>query len=170
MKIEAVSKDVSSSSGSMVWPIVVWGTKVVGFLFVCIVGLVYYHQDKLLYIPNPPGFPKTPDENPPGFTSPGEWTKEGRLVRKRGNTSQSSDRIPYEDTIVRTDDGASIHTWLLLQDDNDTRKHPVLIYFHGNAGNMGFRLKNAVDMYSKVKINVLMMDYRGYGKLSLLCL
>ena len=28
---------------------------------------------------------------------------------------------------------------------------------------MGFRLKNAALMYAKAKINILMMDYRGYG-------
>ena len=155
---------VKGSNGSIIWPVLVWGTKVVGFLFVCIVGLVYYHQDKLLYIPNPPGFPKTPDENPPGFNSPADWTKEGRLIRKKGSSGTHSDPIPYEDQIITAEDGVAIHTWLLLQDDNDEKHHPVLIYFHGNAGNMGFRLKNAADMFGKVKINVLMMDYRGYGR------
>ena len=37
------------------------------------------------------------------------------------------------------------------------------IYFHGNAGNMGYRLPNAAKFYSDVGVNVLMMDYRGYG-------
>mmetsp|Transcript_20747 Transcript_20747/g.22559 ORF Transcript_20747/g.22559 Transcript_20747/m.22559 type:complete len:398 (+) Transcript_20747:62-1255(+) len=158
--------DVSapSATGSYFWPLFVWGGRIVGLVFVTIVGLIYYHQDKLLYIPNPPGFPKTPEENPPGFTSPEEWTTEGKLVRRKGSTSQFQDKIQTEDSFIKTEDGVSIHTWLLIHEDTEIKHHPVLIYFHGNAGNMGFRLKNAVDMFSKVKINILMMDYRGYGK------
>lgn len=30
-------------------------------------------------------------------------------------------------------------------------------------GNMGLRLKNAALMYSRCGINILMMDYRGFG-------
>ena len=52
-----------------------FGTKVVGGLFLTISLLLYYNQDRMLYIPNPPGFPKTPNENPPGFTSPGDWSR-----------------------------------------------------------------------------------------------
>jgi hypothetical protein len=56
-------KEESTSTGnSVVWPYVVLGTKIIGFLFVTFVGLLYYNQDKILYIPNPPGFPRTPDE------------------------------------------------------------------------------------------------------------
>lgn len=157
----------SSSTGSYFWPIVIWGGRVVGFVFVAVIGLIYYHQDKLLYIPNPPGFPKTPEENPPGFTSPGEWTTTSKLVRRNKGTptnQQSQEKIQYEDNFITTEDGVSIHTWLLIHEDTEVNNYPVLIYFHGNAGNMGFRLKNAVDMFNKVKMNILMMDYRGYGQ------
>ena len=44
----------------------------------------------------------------------------------------------------------------------DSEKVPTLIYFHGNAGNMGFR-ENSSKMF-RMGINVLAMDYRGYGK------
>ena len=71
-------------------------------------------------------------------------------------------KIPYEEHIIKTEDNESIHVWLLLQ--QDSKNVPTLIYFHGNAGNMGFRLQNAAEMYARVGINILMMDYRGYGK------
>jgi len=29
---------------------------------------------------------------------------------------------------------------------------------------MGFRLQNGIAMFKKCKINVVMMDYRGFGK------
>jgi dipeptidyl aminopeptidase/acylaminoacyl peptidase len=155
--------DSSASSSSLIWPILITGTKILGVLILAIAGAIYLNQDRLLYMPNPPGFPKTPDENPPGFTAPSEWTKDGRLFQRLRNKDETQ-KIPFEDVIITTDDGAALHAWLMLQDGNEAHRHPTLIYFHGNAGNMGFRMKNAVDMYSKVKINILMMDYRGYGK------
>lgn len=112
--------------------------------------LLYLNQNKLLYMPNPPGFPTNPDENPRGLRSPAEW--KSRIPMK----------FTFEDNMVKTLDGEDIHTWLILH-ENST-KVPTIIYFHGNAGNMGFRLKNAMGMFSKCGVNVLMMDYRGYGK------
>lgn len=38
---------------------------------------------------------------------------------------------------------------------------PTLVYFHGNAGNIGFRLVNARQMQLAIGCNVLMVDYRG---------
>ena len=91
---------------------------------------------------------------------PGEWNRNGRFG------GSESERIPFEEIFVTTADGVRLHLWLLLQDQGDstpTQPAPTLIYFHGNAGNMGFRLKNAAKMFGRVGINVLMMDYRGYG-------
>ena len=34
----------------------------------------------------------------------------------------------------------------------------------GNAGNIGDRLQNAYGLYENVQCNILMVDYRGYGK------
>jgi hypothetical protein len=133
-------------------------SSVVGVIVAGLLGLLYAKQDNLLYMPNPPGFPRTPDENPKGFANPGDWTTQGRRSKGRADP----DRIPYEEKVLQTKDGASIHVWLLLQPNS--AEVPTLLYFHGNAGNMGFRLKNAALMYAVTGINVLMMDYRGYGK------
>lgn len=127
-----------------------------GTLGFAAIAALYIFQDKLLYIPNPPGFPVTPDDNPPGTKSPSEWTVAGKQQKR------SDDKcIDFEDVIIDTADGQKIHAWLLLQEISQGK--PTLIYFHGNAGNMGFRLQNAAEMFAKVGINVLMMDYRGYG-------
>ncbi len=103
-------------------------------------------------------------ENPPGMNHPGEWNRNGRYG------GSEKDRIPFEEVFVTTSDGVRLHLWLLLQDEtvgktsSGSRPPPTLIYFHGNAGNMGFRLKNAAKMFARAGINVLMMDYRGYGE------
>jgi len=112
--------------------------------------MLYLNQNKLLYMPNPPGFPPNPDENPVGWRSPQEWQ------------SRVTEEFTFEDKMIETLDGEKIHTWLILH--KNSTKVPTLIYFHGNAGNMGFRLKNAMSMFAKSGVNVLMMDYRGYGK------
>jgi pimeloyl-ACP methyl ester carboxylesterase len=148
-------------------PWLFFGAKIAGIVFCIFVGVLYYNQESLLYFPNPPGFPVTPDQNPLGFASPDEYTNDGKFISKNRKTSvKPEEKIQFEEKMVETEDGIQIHTWLLLQEDNEINHHPTLIYFHGNAGNMGFRLKNAVDMFSKVKMNILMMDYRGYGRSS----
>lgn len=89
---------------------------------------------------------------------PSDWNRQGNLRR---GTEQG---ISYEEHYLVTKDNVKIHTWLLLHDeDPSAAPRPTLIYFHGNAGNMGFRLPNAAKMFHYAKINVLMVDYRGYG-------
>lgn len=152
-----MSTDLASApSGNALLSWLFLGGKIVGGLLLTLTLVLYYNQDKMLYIPNTPGMPRTPDENPPGMQSPNDWNREGRLRRGVGVG------IPFEDVMIKTKDNISIHVWLLLQDDAENC--PTIIYFHGNAGNMGFRLKNAASMYAVAKVNILMVDYRGYGK------
>jgi fermentation-respiration switch protein FrsA (DUF1100 family) len=118
---------------------------------------LYNFQDKILYMPNPPGFPETPDKNPPFYCQPSEWSIKGKPIRNKGEIP-----LNYEEEMLTTTDGIKINTWLILQPNSN--EVPTLIYFHGNAGNMGFRLKNAAEMFFKLDINILMMDYRGFGR------
>ena len=94
-------------------------------LFSLLALLLYTNQDRLLYIPNPPGFPQKPSDNPSPLRSPSEWTVKGKR-------SFGSDNIPFEEEYLSTTDGKLIHTWLMLQANSDNV--PTLIYFHGNAG------------------------------------
>jgi hypothetical protein len=152
-----MSESGLSSKGEVI-PWLLFFGKVIGTLVTGVLCLLYVYQDKLLYIPRPPGFPVTPEENPPGCISPNEWNVKGSL---RINDS-TSERIVFEDNLILTEDNQTIHTWLLLQ--NNPNDCPTLIYFHGNAANMGFRLQNAAEMFGRVGLNIMMMDYRGYGK------
>tara|TARA_R110001592_G_scaffold16881_9_gene71597 strand:- start:20418 stop:21242 length:825 start_codon:yes stop_codon:yes gene_type:complete len=60
---------------------------------------------------------------------------------------------------VTTDDGQTIESWFFKATDNDK---PVLIYFHGNAGNYGDRYYKAAP-YIQAGYGVLLAEYRGYG-------
>lgn len=55
-----------------------------------------------------------------------------------------------------------IHAWLILHAAT-AKNAPTLVFFHGNAGNIGLRLPNAVQMYHNLECNILMVEYRGYG-------
>jgi len=61
-----------------------------------------------------------------------------------------------------TKDGVRIHTWLVFQQE-EKEKCPTVLFFHGNAGNIGFRLINARQLHELTGCNVLLVDYRGYG-------
>lgn len=40
---------------------------------------------------------------------------------------------------------------------------PTIVFCHGNAGNMGFRLPFAMHVLEQLDCNILLFDYRGYG-------
>ncbi|KAL3311379.1 Alpha/beta hydrolase domain-containing protein 13 [Cichlidogyrus casuarinus] len=61
--------------------------------------------------------------------------------------------------------GPKIHGYLLLLPDLQQRKSsPTIIFFHGNAGNIGYRLALCELFTSAVNANVMIIDYRGYGR------
>jgi pimeloyl-ACP methyl ester carboxylesterase len=68
--------------------------------------------------------------------------------------------------MIKCDDGITIHSWLLYHPSsspNDNKEIPTIIFFHGNAGNIGLRLPNAVQMYHYLQANIWLVEYRGYG-------
>lgn len=67
--------------------------------------------------------------------------------------------VPTEHTFV-TPDGVTLHAWRFDAKSSDA---PVMIWFHGNAGNLTDRADMAVE-HAKRGISVFVFDYRGYGK------
>eukprot|EP00292_Cryptomonas_paramecium_P011032 CAMPEP_0113711170 /NCGR_PEP_ID=MMETSP0038_2-20120614/30597_1 /TAXON_ID=2898 /ORGANISM="Cryptomonas paramecium" /LENGTH=323 /DNA_ID=CAMNT_0000637375 /DNA_START=60 /DNA_END=1027 /DNA_ORIENTATION=- /assembly_acc=CAM_ASM_000170 len=68
----------------------------------------------------------------------------------------------YEDVSIETKDGKVVHGWLIKR--KDPRMYPTILHFHGNACNISHMLYDALGMFQKVKANVLLVDYRGYGQ------
>lgn len=62
---------------------------------------------------------------------------------------------------IKTIDRKQIQSFLFKHED----KKPILIYFHGNAGNIYHRFNDAQMLY-KMGLNVLLVSYRGYAKSS----
>ncbi|MGE5154521.1 MAG: alpha/beta hydrolase [Bdellovibrio bacteriovorus] len=67
--------------------------------------------------------------------------------------------MDYEDVWLRTEDGVRLHGWYL--------PHPgarrVLLFFHGNAGNISHR-QASLEIFNRLGLGVLILDYRGYGR------
>jgi fermentation-respiration switch protein FrsA (DUF1100 family) len=154
---------VDPSTGDMILSWILLGCKFCGGVALALASFLYVVQDSMLYIPDVgQGVPKRTSDNPPLYRNPGEWDIKGRDPNsKKESPGKIYPRIPYEEVMLDTPDGAKIHCWLMLQSKSEVV--PTLIYFHGNAGNMGLRLENAAQMYYRVGANILMMDYRGYG-------
>jgi uncharacterized protein len=60
---------------------------------------------------------------------------------------------------IRTADGLDLLAWLAPPADD---QQPVLLYLHGNAGNIGYRALRMARMNS-FGWGVLLLEYRGYG-------
>ena len=67
--------------------------------------------------------------------------------------------LPLEDVWLPVDESVTIFGWFV--DAGPTK--PVLLWWHGNAGNVSHRLGNIRELYHR-GISVLIFDYRGYGR------
>lgn len=65
--------------------------------------------------------------------------------------------LDYEDVTLHTADGVAIHGWFVPGGDR------VLLFFHGNAGNISHRL-GSIEVFHRLGLSVLIIDYRGYGR------
>jgi uncharacterized protein len=73
--------------------------------------------------------------------------------------SKPSDwNLSFEDFPVRTADGVALAGWWIRG-----RGETVLVYFHGNAGNASHRLERVRDLVEILGLDVVLVDYRGYG-------
>lgn len=68
--------------------------------------------------------------------------------------------VPEMRTVtLETADGLALLAWYRPAPDP---RRPVLVYFHGNAGHLGFRAEK-LRAYLDAAFGVLIVEYRGYG-------
>lgn len=67
--------------------------------------------------------------------------------------------LVYEDVFLDTEDGVRLHGWYVPY-PGSTR---VLLFFHGNAGNISHR-GASLEIFHRLGLNIFVFDYRGYGK------
>ncbi|MCK4667760.1 alpha/beta hydrolase [Candidatus Dependentiae bacterium] len=75
-------------------------------------------------------------------------------------TDDPSDiNLEFEDVYIKTSDGINIHAWYIPADGS----RATILFCHGNAGNLSHRL-DTIRIFHELGLNVLIFDYRGYGK------
>ena len=112
----------------------------IAFGFVLYAGfslMLYLLQDRLVFLPHMPG--------------------------RELDTTPRSMGFSYEDVWIDTEDGERLHGWYIPTDDD--RSRGTLLFFHGNAGNISHRMESVL-IFNRLGLNVLIVDYRGYGQSS----
>ncbi|KAF2156819.1 alpha/beta hydrolase BEM46/Esterase/lipase/thioesterase [Myriangium duriaei CBS 260.36] len=70
----------------------------------------------------------------------------------------------YDDLYLDTPDQEKLHAYLIRPSNSQHARNVTMLMFHGNAGNIGHRLPIAKVLSTDLGCNVLMLQYRGYGK------
>jgi len=103
-------------------------------------GILYNAQDMLLYFPDQPTSSRIFVETPALYG------------------------LGYESVYIRSHDGTQLHALFVHHSSSVNNTSPTVVFFHGNAGNIGHRLPNVQSMCLHNNINVLLVEYRGFGK------
>jgi fermentation-respiration switch protein FrsA (DUF1100 family) len=105
----------------------------IGVIYVVLGALLYFLQGSLVFLANMPG--RALDATP-------------------GDIG-----LTYEDVHIATSDGERLHGWYVPA----AAARGVLLFFHGNAGNISHRLES-IAIFNRLGLDVLIVDYRGYGQ------
>ena len=128
-------------------------TRVILMTIVGLVGLIacfMAFEDKFIYFPS---------QYPEGL-----WEIDNPLVRE-------GEIFPkIEDCYFATSDGIRLHGWYCTPhrkangSSNPIAAEMVLLWFHGNAGNISYRYDMIRAMMLGIPVQVFIIDYRGYGR------
>ena len=66
--------------------------------------------------------------------------------------------LSYDDVALRLEDKTKISTWYVPH----PQAEKTILFFHGNGGNISHR-GDSIYIFHKLKFNVLIIDYPGYG-------
>ena len=66
--------------------------------------------------------------------------------------------MDYHDVFIKTADGVMLHGWFIGKQSSR-----VVLFFHGNAGNISHRLES-IRQFQELGLSVFIIDYRGYGQ------
>ncbi len=92
------------------------------------------------------------------------------------DTTPADWHLEFEETWLNTEDKIKLHGWFISKapmpqpplaavgkKSGQKENTPVILFCHGNAGNMSHRLDN-IRLLLEYKLDVFIFDYRGYGK------
>lgn len=72
--------------------------------------------------------------------------------------------LTFENVYIKSKDSTRLHMFFVKQPTEAlAASAPTILYFHGNAGNIGHRLMNVKGLVQLLGCNVCLLEYRGYG-------
>jgi len=101
--------------------------------YLALILVIYLLQGRMVFLANMPGRALT--------ASPGDIG------------------LNYENVSLTTPDKETLHGWYVPAAD----AAGVVLFFHGNAGNISHRL-DSIEIFHQLGLDVLIIDYRGYGE------
>ena len=67
--------------------------------------------------------------------------------------------LDFEDVFFDASDGVRLHGWFV-----PGRTGTVMLWLHGNAGNISHRASNILMLHRILGLGIFIFDYRGYGR------
>ena len=101
--------------------------------YALLVAVVFLRQERLLYFPNIPSRAIGPGPDSIG--------------------------LAYDGVGLVTEDDVRLDAWFVPA----PRSRGVVLFFHGNAGNISHRL-DSLKIFHDLQLSTLIFDYRGYGR------
>lgn len=80
--------------------------------------------------------------------------------RKSNADNWKPDNLVFEDVYFESADGTKLHGWYCPVEN----PRAVVLYLHGNGGDLSWRTRRLRDLQQNRKVSVFIFDYRGYGK------
>lgn len=110
---------------------------IIGAAYAALCAVLYLLQERMLFLPGMPG---------------------------RAITATPADAgLRFEEVTLTAADGVRLHGWWVPAPGPAARPRRALLHCHGNAGNIGHRLEY-VEIFHALGLDVLLFDYRGYGR------
>ena len=108
--------------------------KIILLVYLGLAALIYFRQSSLVFLPH---------------------------IDRGFRTSPTSIGLPFVPLELATGDGETLDGWLVPAGTKPGNRG-LIIFFHGNAGNISHRL-DYLRMFHDLGFATLMLDYRGYG-------
>ena len=105
----------------------------VGGAYGALVLTLFFFQSHLLYLPNVPS--------------------------RDVVVTPAAAGLAYEAVTIITEDGVTLDGWFVPV----SQARGLLLFFHGNAGNISHRL-DSLKIFNELGLATLIFDYRGYGR------
>lgn len=101
-------------------------------MYLVLALLLYLFQDRMVFLSNLPG--------------------------RSLEASPADIGLDYTDVSLKTSDNEQLHGWYIPA----AHSRGVMLFFHGNAGNISHRL-DSIKIFHELGLDTLIIDYRGYG-------